>query len=180
MTLLGGVIFGVIPATVVVCVMTRRYLNGVSNITAGVMFTQFKKEFIRCNKSGLLMLVPLLALVWWSGWLVNNTNGLVSVAALAMIPVAALFAALLYGTLVQMSLYQTTSVWHDIENGLQFIFGQGKTFMASVLVLVSCVAIAQLMPILALFFYVSPALITAVFLTWQNNTHLQDIDMETV
>lgn len=180
MTLLGGVIFGVIPATVVVCVMARRYLNGISNITAGVVLRQFKNEFKRCNKSGLLVLLPLLALIWWCGWLVNNTNDLLGVMALTLIPIATLIAAMLFGTVVQMSLYQTTSVWLDIQNGMQFIFGQGKTFIVSIMVLISCLVTAQLMPVLALFFYVSPAFITAVFMTWQNNKHLQDIDIETV
>jgi uncharacterized membrane protein YesL len=176
MTLIGGVVFGVFPATVVVATMTRRYLNGIPNITARHLFAQFTTEFLRSNRTGWVILLPLLALVYFCGWMVNNTIDLSAALSLAFVPVILMLAGVLFSTLIQMSIYQTSGVVQDIQNGLQFLFGQSRSFLLAILVLMLCVGVSQLVPILALFFYVSPALITAVTLIWLGHEHLQQLD----
>jgi uncharacterized membrane protein YesL len=174
MTLLGGVVFGVLPATVVVAVMVRRYLNGVMNITAKDIFTQFKLEFVRANRTGWMLLLPILALVWWSGWLINNATNVGASLSLAMIPMAIGLSGLLFATLLQMSIYHNNRAALDIQNGLQFLIGQKTAFFAAIAVLLVSLLAAQLLPVLALFFYVSPAVLTAISLTWLSNEHLQE------
>lgn len=53
-SVLGLGLFGVCPATVACCNMLRRYLNGAQTVTIKMMWTEYKTEFVRANKVGLL------------------------------------------------------------------------------------------------------------------------------
>lgn len=173
MTLIGGVVFGILPATVVTSIMIRRYLNGVVNISIREFWKQFCLEFKRTNKTGWILLLPLLALIWWASWIVNNMGTLSVLISMALMPIAILVASLLFTTLIQMSIYQTQHIYHDIQNGMKFLFGQPKTFLLTIVVFLFCVALIQIVPITVLFFSVSPPLLTAITIIWWNDEQLQ-------
>ena len=176
MTLAGGVVAGVIPASVVACTMLRRYLNGAAKITAGEMAVEFKQEFVRANLSGWTVLLPTLSAAWYAKYATVNLDGIWSVMALAVVPLFLLGLVLVLATVIQMSIYQA-GFREDVRNGLALIFGgknisNKKALGLSILVFALTLLVGQFLPVVLVFYFVTPAFLTCVAVLWLEKEEL--------
>ncbi|MDG3085315.1 DUF624 domain-containing protein [Vibrio hannami] len=165
LTLAGGLVFGVFPATVVVCILLRRYLNGAGSISFSEIWSTFRAEFILSNIVGWAILLPVYSLSWFINKGVMQFEGLLAIVFIAMIPGVVFGIVLLLATVIQMSFYKT-SIVNSIQNGLLLLVKEIKVLMISVLVLLACVFVSYLLPIFSLFYLVTPALIAAIAMLW--------------
>ncbi|QIL86820.1 DUF624 domain-containing protein (plasmid) [Vibrio sp. HDW18] len=172
-SLLGGVLFGVFPATVMVCVMLRRYLNGAAKVTMKQMWQQYKQEFMPCNQLGWLLLLPTGCGLWYVQWVVIHAERTWAILALSFLPVACLVLLVSYCVLIMQGCYHANNISQRIDQALLLLKQEKIVLFSSLGVLVICLLLTMLMPILGLFYGLSPSLLTAVGLLWLKRDELK-------
>lgn len=171
LTLAGGVIFGFLPASVVVCVMLRRYLNGAAKITAGEIIASFKTEFLHTNICGWLILLPTLSLGWYSHYAIMSLDGFWPLLGLAMMPMVCFGVVLVLASILQMSFYRT-DIKGSVQNGLTLLFGNITVLLITILALVMTLIVGYLLPIVTIFYLVTPAFLSGISILWREQEEL--------
>ncbi|WP_262021730.1 DUF624 domain-containing protein [Vibrio quintilis] len=172
-SILGCGIFGILPATVMVCLMIRRYLNGTARVTIKEMWSVYIQEFIRCNKTGWLVLLPAFSLLWYVRWGVLHLNDKFVVVVLCCIPLIILAFVVVFCALIQMSIYDTNSVKDNLKNALVLLIEDKWILSASLITLIVCMLLVLLSPVIAIFFSISPVLFSTVGLLWLKKDELK-------
>jgi len=173
LTITGGVVAGLAPATVTIAVMIRRYLNGAYHISFSEMWNCYKREFRRANKVTVFVILPALSLSWYvvHGLYLNNT---VFIIALMLVPTIALLAVFAYSMLVMMSIYDVDSFKGLLSNAFYLLLNNKLNMLITALSLVLTSFIFITMPIFGLFFGLVPVLITTVSIyCYQNDLFSQ-------
>ncbi|EGQ9417487.1 DUF624 domain-containing protein [Vibrio cincinnatiensis] len=172
-SLLGGGVFGIFPATVMVCVMLRRYLNGASKVTIKDMWEQYRQEFIASNQTGWLLVFPTFSVLWYVQWAVVDSDRVVAVLALSLVPVALLALITTYCALIMMSCYHTATIQARLYQALQLLKEEKMVVLGSLTVMGIGLLLAILMPVVSVFYSLSPALFTAIGLLWLKRDELK-------
>ncbi len=175
LTLCGGVLFGLFPATVVVLTMLRRYLNERYPITFAEMWREMKAEFVRANKSAYCVAFPLFSIGYYGIWGIENLQGITAMASLALFPILLIGCALLAAMLFQISIYQYVSVKQDVLNGLILLFRQKSAVNFGIVFTIFVFGLGYLIPIIFLFFGIIPVLFAVMYVLWLNNSELKQV-----
>lgn len=164
---------GLFPATVVVCTVIRRYLNGANHVSIMGLLSEFRKEFVRTNIAGWAILLPILSVGWWIQTSVLHGSNLTATVTVAVgVPFVILGMLLLYSTLVQMSIYSTVSTNADIRNGLVLLTKDWQAPLLGIGVFVGTVLTTVLLPIVSLFYFVTPSFLTTIAFLWWRKEEL--------
>ncbi|USD67402.1 DUF624 domain-containing protein [Vibrio sp. SCSIO 43136] len=175
MTVAGGGILGAFPATVVVCLLARRYLNGAVKATLRDAWQLFKQQFVRANLVGWSIALPSLSVTWYVKWLVMNAEGMMSILALSILPIVLFAAVFTLCCLVQLSIYQTNGVKADLLNGWVLIQQELNVVSVMLLVGLCCVLVALVTPIVTVLVGFIPMLVAAIALLWHQKQELHSL-----
>ncbi|MBQ9273723.1 MAG: DUF624 domain-containing protein [Succinivibrio sp.] len=172
LTLSGGLLFGLCPATVTVCLMLRRYLNGQHSVSAGQLWQVYRAEFVRANALGLTLLVPAFAAFWYCALAQHTKDTLLATASLALLPLGVFLALWCYSALVGQSIYAAGSLGAALKNGL-ILLGQGRVLVLTLICTLTVALTESALPLLALFVGLTPVLFTTVGLLWYTHPELK-------
>lgn len=161
MTILGLGLFGVSPALVVGCLLLRRYLNGHNRITISMVWTEYKKEFIRANKVGLLLIFVSFVFFFYYSYGINVEGQLFNVIAKICIGLSVFTLCFGYLVLVMMSVYDSKTVLASLQNGA-ILMRNYVVVGASILAFVATYLVEKFIPIIGLFYGYVPAFFTTV------------------
>ncbi|MGN1281701.1 MAG: DUF624 domain-containing protein [Succinivibrio sp.] len=172
MTLLGFVVFGIAPAIVVGSLLLRRYLNGTRSVTISMMWTEYKNEFVRANKVGLVFELITFVFFFYYAY-ASGTQGSfmggMSVICLILMIFTMVYA---YLTLVMMSFYDAKTVKHNLQNGA-VMFRNVQVVLLTAAALAVCLAVYRFVPIISWFYGYVPVLFTTVSLMWLKDEKLR-------
>ncbi|PNH96498.1 YesL family protein [Vibrio diazotrophicus] len=174
LSLIGGVVFGVLPATVTVCYLIRKYLNGAAKVTLKDAWNTYRAEFFRSNKVGVVLLLPTISFLWYIHWAILNLEGISTVLMLCGLPITVLMIVLTYCTLVQMSIYEADSLKDEIKNAVVLLVEEKRVVLFTSVVFLICIILLLVNPIVGMFFSVSPALFCTIGLLWMNKNELKN------
>jgi len=177
LSLSGVGILGVIPASVVVNTLLRRYLNGANKVTFSEAWVEFKAVFLRSNQLLILLCLPLGSVAWYVNWIINKGSEFASVISLALIPLLLISLLWLLCCIVQMSIYQTPQVKDDMHNGLTLMFTEKKLVLICISTASFMLALAFVFPILFLIFGPTPVFTCAIAWLWHNKEELNTLSM---
>jgi len=177
LTLSGGVIFGIAPATVAVCTLLRRYLNGAGKIKLSESWDEYKKVFVRSNQVFWVISLPAFSLAWYVNWVILNGSGVASVISMTTLPLLVIVLIWMFLVLVQMSIYQTSGVKADFINGYTLFVSDKKIVLMTVVVSTALLLFLFLVPILILIFGFIPLFLGAVAWLWHHNEELSTLNV---
>jgi len=172
-SVLGGVVFGVLPATVMVCCMIRRYLNGAAKVTIRDIWSEYTQEFIKSNQTGWVVLLPAFSLLWYVQWAVLHLEGELVVAMLCCIPLIILAFIIVFCALIQMSIYDAESVQVNLKNAVVLLVQDKQIVFISLMILFVCLLSILFFPVIALFYSISPVLFSVIGLLWLKKDELK-------
>ncbi|HBC3930637.1 TPA: DUF624 domain-containing protein [Vibrio parahaemolyticus] len=173
LSLLGGVVFGVLPSTVTVCYLIRKYLNGAAKVTFTEAFQIYREEFYRSNRAGLTLLLPAFSLLWYINWAIINLEGISTIVMLCGLPIAVIMLVLTYCTLVQLSIYKTNGLKDDLKNAVVLLVEEKRVVVMTFIVFLVGTLLLFINPIVGMLFSVSPALFCTIGLLWISKEELK-------
>ncbi|MEZ8646721.1 DUF624 domain-containing protein [Vibrio sp. 10N.286.51.F4] len=172
----GAGLFGIVPASVVVCTLLRRLLNG-NNVRTSEVWEEYKSVFFRANQLLIIVCLPLFSIGWYLHWTIVNGSNIVSVVSLAFAPALVIASVWLFCCIIQMSIYHSESIKDDLKNGLSLLFTEKKLVMICMVLLLCLLGVALTMPVLALIFGLTPIFTCAVAWLWHNKEELNTLQM---
>ncbi|HHY0592004.1 TPA: DUF624 domain-containing protein [Vibrio parahaemolyticus] len=173
LTLIGGLILGVFPATVVVATMTRRYLNKQHSICLKDVWKEYKAVFVRSNKLGWVIALPMFSLGWYAHWLIVSGTDWLAVVGISILPIIIMAAFFLYVCLIQISLYEAKTLKQDVVVTLRLIHIYRRALVITLAVAVVSMFIAFILPIVFILFGFVPVVICNITLLWHANEDFQ-------
>ncbi|WP_447064976.1 DUF624 domain-containing protein [Vibrio alginolyticus] len=173
LTMIGGILLGVFPATVVVATMTRRYLNRQHSVTLKECWAEYKAVFVRSNKLGLAIAFPLFSLGWYANWLIISGTGWMAVVGLSLLPIIVMAVLFLYVCQIQVSLYEAKTLKQDLIVTLRLMHMHCNEFAITFVVALATLFIASVLPILFILFGFVPVVICSIALLWYANEEFQ-------
>ncbi|MDV7105118.1 DUF624 domain-containing protein [Vibrio sp. TH_r3] len=171
LTMIGGVIFGFLPASVVVCVMLRRYLNGAARVRPSEIVMSFKSEFFHTNICGWIILLPTISLGWYSNYTIMNMDGVWALLGIAIAPLVGFGVILLIAAIFQMSFY-CTDIKGSIQNALTLIVDSKWVMITVILLLIVTLVVGYVLPIITVFYLVTPAFFYGISMLWREKEEL--------
>lgn len=172
----GAGLFGIVPASIVICTLLRRFLNG-NKVRMSDAWSEYKSVFLRASQLFMVVCLPLFSVTWYLHWMVLNGSNIGSVVSLAFVPVLAIASAWLFCCIINMSIYRTESIKDDLRNGLSLLFTEKKLVMICIAVLLCLLGLALTIPVLALIFGLTPLFTCAVAWLWRNKEELNTLEM---
>lgn len=95
-TVLGGVVFGIMPSTVATFYILRKWVQGETEIKVFESFKSvYKKEFVNSNKCGLVFGAIFLFLAF-DLWILYQMNATYSIVLYAIVNTALFFAVIAF------------------------------------------------------------------------------------
>ncbi|ELC3206685.1 DUF624 domain-containing protein [Vibrio parahaemolyticus] len=173
LTLCGGIIFGFFPATVVIATMTRRYLNKQHSISLKEVWKEYKAVFVRSNKVGWAVALPMFSLGWYAHWLIVSGTNWLAVIGMSLLPIIVMAAFFLYVCLLQISLYEAKTLKQDLIVTLRLINTYRREFVITNIVAIVSMLIVLLLPVVLILFGFVPVVICSVTLLWHANKEFQ-------
>lgn len=154
-SLLGGLVFGVFPATTTVLIMMRRYLNGGNRISLKDFYSLWRAELITTNQSLLPLFLVAASIVWYLNWSMNNDYYYIQLMSLALLPLLVFNCLMTCAVLIQASVYRgpVKQQWLQGITLLSGVFSLPLIMLISVII---CLIGSLIMPIFALLFLISP------------------------
>lgn len=154
-SLLGGLVFGVFPATTTLLIMMRRYLNGANRVTLKDFYLVWRSELITTNQTLLPLFLIALSIVWYLNWSLNSDYYTIQLLSLGLLPLLVFNCLFSCAVLIQASVYKLSvkQLWLQGLTLLRSVVSLPLIMLISVVV---CLISSLIMPILALLFLISP------------------------
>jgi len=154
-SLLGGLVFGVFPATTALLIMMRRYLNGANRVTLKDFYLAWRSELITTNQTLLPLFLIALSIVWYLNWSLNSDYYTIQLLSLGLLPLLVFNCLFSCAVLIQASVYKLSvkQLWLEGITLLRSVVSLPLIMLISVVV---CLISSLIMPILALLFLISP------------------------
>lgn len=168
LTILSGGFLGFLPASVVISLMIRRYLNGQYKVTLKEILHEYKKIWWRANKITLIFLLPIFSSAWYWHLAVVSDNEIVSILGLALLPICCLTFSLWFCCAIQISQYQTDSIRQDLDNGLGLLIKGYKWVIGAMFLIIIMLGLSSILPLVGVFYCIAPSFVMVIF--WQQST----------
>ncbi|NLS14881.1 DUF624 domain-containing protein [Vibrio sp. SM6] len=124
LTIRGGLLFGLVPATVTVGKVIINFREKAKNLRFVEIVKLYQGTFLISNKLALILGVPFISICWYMHWFYSNTSDVFGVAVMSLIPVLMLYFLFIIFCITQLS-------YSNNDNVIKFIYSCAEVFLSN-------------------------------------------------